>query len=260
MMAYALEMDEALLPFAHELLADLSELGSDGDLIVEVLARLGIDSESLVVDLGCGKGAVTIAIARRFGCSVIGIDLHEGLIADARMAASALELARCRFVVGDIVELVDVVGPADAVVYAALGDVLGPLDDTVGVIRRCVRPGGLIVVNDSFISDPGVSPPGGFEEYGSLDETRDRLTAFGDALVVEAFEGDDDDPDELDDDESVDEAALVAARAKDLARRRPDLAECLDAFVRSQSDEYEYLERATRGAVWALRTTPTESV
>ena len=58
MVAYALEIDPALLAFAPELLADLDVLGGDVGLIVEALSELGVSERSTVIDLGCGKGGV----------------------------------------------------------------------------------------------------------------------------------------------------------------------------------------------------------
>lgn len=148
---------------------------------------------------------------------------------------------------GRIGDLTGTIEPADAVVYAALGDVLGPLDVTMAAIRCYARPGGYVVVNDCFLRDPCNRGFLGFENYADLTETRRRLTACGDELVLELLEPSDDD---LDD---VDEAVLLAARATDLAARHPHLASVLEDFARSQQDEYDYLDEHTVGAVWAVR-------
>ena len=57
----------------------------------------------------------------------------------------------CHFVHGSITVLADTIEPADAVVYASLGDVLGTLDVTIAAIRRYAKQGGYVVVNDCYL-------------------------------------------------------------------------------------------------------------
>ena len=66
MVSYALEVEPALLPFVPEVLADLGELGSDAGLIVRVLSDLQLPRSARVIDLGCGKSAVSLEIAEPF--------------------------------------------------------------------------------------------------------------------------------------------------------------------------------------------------
>ncbi|MCC6539765.1 MAG: hypothetical protein IT162_19610 [Bryobacterales bacterium] len=68
---------------------------------------------------------------------------------------------------------------------AALGDVLGPLDETMRVIRPFTRPGGWIIVSDPYVREGASSHFAGFESYASRKETVRRLTAWGDRLVRE---------------------------------------------------------------------------
>ena len=248
MVAYALEMDQELLPFASELLADLDVLGADVGLIVAAIDDLGLGSAT-VVDLGSGKGAVASAVARELGLSAHGIELFESFVDIARRAAEAAGVAgRCQFSHGDIAAMAGRLTPVDVAVFAALGDVLGPLDVTVGIIRQYVRPGGFVVINDRCRRDGATESFQGFEHCGTLAETRTLLMAHGDELVAEMLEGDNDD-----EEEGVDEGAVIAARAEDLARRHPELDSQLRVFVDSQLAEYEFLELQTIGVVWVLR-------
>lgn len=251
MVAYALEMDPALLPYASELLADLDVLGSDVGVIVAAVAGLEL-GPATVVDLGSGKGAVAIALARELGLSVHGIELFEPFVDIARQVAEVAGMAnRCRFSHGDIATMAGTMPPVDVAVFAALGDVLGPLDVTVGIIREYVRPGGFIVINDSCRRDGSTESFRGFDNTGTPSETRPWLTAHGDELIAEIIESDVEV--EVDSDDGIDEGALLAARAHDLARRHPELESQLRAFVNDQLAEYEYLDRHTVGAVWVLR-------
>ena len=72
--AQAMEIDVRLLPLLPELLTDLSELGSSAEQVVSALESVGVNPESTVLDLACGKGAVAVALAQRLGVRVEGVD------------------------------------------------------------------------------------------------------------------------------------------------------------------------------------------
>ena len=207
MVSYALEVEPALLPFVPEVLADLGELGSDAGLIVRVLSDLQLPRSARVIDLGCGKSAVSLEIADKLKLRVLGIDLFEPFIPLCRKAAARVGVSNlCEFHHGNIAQLAGRIEPADAVVYAALGDVLGPLDETMRILRQFVKPGGFIVVSDPNVRDGGSTSFEGFENYGSREETISRLTAWGDVLIREVAEP-------VDEDDEGDESPLIMRRA-----------------------------------------------
>ena len=245
MMAYALEIEPALLPFAAELLSDFEELGSDSDTIVEALAAVNLPASATVLDLGCGKGAVAIAIAKAFDCQVIGVELMRPFIDSCRAAAQAAGLTHhCTFVCDNIVRFAEVTEPADAVVLAALGDVLGPLETTVRLLRKLVRAGGHLVIADAFIRDDGSRDFPGFEDYCSHDEVVRRLQVHGDSVVRVVLEP----PDECEPREM-----LIRDRAASLAARHPEHAKALFAFADAQEAEARFLREHTVAAVWVVQ-------
>ncbi len=248
MVAYALEIDPGLLPFAPELLRDLDALGSDPELAAEMLARLDLPAQALVIDLGCGKGAVSLEIARQLGTRVQGIDLFEPFVLDCQRQAVELGLAdRCTFQCGDINKLAGRLEPADVVVYAALGDVLGPLDDTVGVLRRFLKPGGHILINDDFLQPGGKPSFEGFEGCLPHADTIALLEAHGDTVVAEEVES-------LEETvaENVEINAQIRARANTLAERHPEYAAAFARFVREQEKECAYMETNLVSAMWLI--------
>lgn len=248
MVAYALEVSPRLLPYLPELLADLDELGSDAESIVEVLGELGITGESSVIDLGCGKGATAIEIASELQCRVLGVDLFEPFVdACRRAAARAGVAALCEFRHGNILELVNEVELADVVIFSALGDVLGPLDETVRVIRQFAKPGGLVLISDGYIRREASTDFPGFENYVDHAESVRRLTSWGDDLIREVPESI---PPETAEDE---EAALIRERAEQIAARHPELREQLLVYAREQLEEGLFLREHFSGMIWVLR-------
>jgi cyclopropane fatty-acyl-phospholipid synthase-like methyltransferase len=145
MVAYALEAPTALLRYLPELLADLEELGGDAEAIAGVLDDLNPTLSTTVVDLGCGKGAVAVKVAENLNLKVFGIDLFEPFVESCKELAESRGVSElCHFIHGDILKLAGKLKPFDIAIYAALGDVLGALDQTVSVIRMYVKAGGYI--------------------------------------------------------------------------------------------------------------------
>ncbi len=249
MIAYALEVKPALLPYIPELLADLEELGSDAGLMVDIVRELEPVRGSHVIDLGCGKGATAIEIASELGHHVLGIELFEPFADACRESARAADVAAlCEFRHGNILKLVDVVELADVVIFAALGDVLGPLDKTVDVIRRFAKPGGFVLISDGYIREGASADFPGFENYVDYRESLWRLTSCGDSLIREVTE-----PVASEGEGGIVESRLIRARAERIAARHPELRQELLGYAEEQAAEYLFLQESFVGTLWVLR-------
>lgn len=247
--AAALEVTPDLLPFVPELLADLWALGASLDIIMELLGSLDLPRSTRVLDAGSGKGAVAITLARKFGFRVFGIDGFQPFIDEARNRAEAHGVSDlCRFELGDLREDLTRYRDFDVVVYAALGGILGTVDQFVGLLRWSVRPGGYLVIDDGFLAGgEGIREPG-CESYVSHEETLALLTAHGDELVREVIV-----PVEDLRDTNRRQTALIRTRAEGLARRYPSAADSLAQYVARQERECALLETDVVSAVWLLQ-------
>jgi ubiquinone/menaquinone biosynthesis C-methylase UbiE len=116
------------------------------DLATRTLLELAGDvTGSRVVDVACGQGLATRALARAGAASVIGVDLTEALLDVARAEETADPLGVV-YVHGDAQRL-DGVPDASADVVScqlALMDI-PDLDATLRAIRRVLVPGGVFV-------------------------------------------------------------------------------------------------------------------
>lgn len=116
-----------LIPYLPYLLQDLWELGSSPrDILDLITEHIQVSKETRVLDLACGKGAVSVNLAKELGCMVKGIDLMPEFIAFALDKAQEFGVGElCEFVVGDITKLVETEKGYDLVILGAVGDVLG---------------------------------------------------------------------------------------------------------------------------------------
>jgi SAM-dependent methyltransferase len=114
---------------------------------------LSLTSRSRVLDVACGSGVTTLRIAQRTGCSVVGIDMHESAIAEARSATIRAGLStRARF------ERADGAGkqPFDDASFDGLVciDAINHLPNRQSVLAewaRILRPGGVLVFTDPIV-------------------------------------------------------------------------------------------------------------
>lgn len=111
-------------------------------------ARLGLEAGKRVLDVGCGPGRHSLALARR-GIEVVGVDHSEAFIELARDAA-AKERLDARFRVEDVRDL-DGRADFDAVICLCQGGfgLLGGTEDA-GLLYRfstALRPGGRLALS-----------------------------------------------------------------------------------------------------------------
>jgi len=83
-------LDESLHPRPHSML-------------YEVVSACGVNASSLVLDIGSGRGNHSCALAQRFGCAVVGLDLAQIHIEQGQARAVQEDVSdRVSFVRGDI--------------------------------------------------------------------------------------------------------------------------------------------------------------
>ncbi len=246
--AWAMETEVALLPLLPALLADLHELGTSADEIVTALKDAGVQPGAYVLDLGCGKGAVAVALAEHLGVHVEGIDAFVPFLEAARALAAKRGVSnRCNFREGDLHAFLGQPGSYDAVLLLSVGPVSGDHHKTVANLRTLVRPGGLIVIDDGFLAE-GTAPIPEYEAYVGHAETLRRLTVAGDLLVMEIIS-------DAEETRALNErnTDLIRQRARTLKARHPDLSNALEAYVARQELESERLGTTLICATWVLQ-------
>ena len=111
-------------------------------------------SSSRVLDLGCGTGISTFAVARRYrDCVVVGVELREEYIVRARRKQEKLGLTNVEFVLCRAedyrsVELFDCVLSSYLVKYV-------DIDSLTKTTRSMLKEGGVLLMHDFTYPPPG---------------------------------------------------------------------------------------------------------
>ncbi|HEV2105970.1 MAG TPA: class I SAM-dependent methyltransferase [Candidatus Eisenbacteria bacterium] len=173
--AASLDVPSDLLPHLPALYAGLDALGSSPETHVALLRpHAGELKAGQVLDLGSGLGTVGIALATELELRVLGVDAFEPFVDIARARAAAAGVANlCAFRADDLRRMLEAEGRFEAVVWVAMGGLLGGLADTIARLRRLVRVGGYLLIERELA--------GG----GDPAALRAELTAHGDEVVRE---------------------------------------------------------------------------
>lgn len=240
-----------LLTVLPALLQDTDELGVRASDVLVALSPAELSQASRALDLGCGKGAVALAIAERYGARVLGVDGHAGFIAAARDQAERRGLsARVTFEQADLRDHVPGRRDYDLLSLLALGDVLGDGDETLAQLSTCLCPRGLLLIDDAYLSDAGCDDVDLLEAYEPRAALIARFEACGFALVHEhPIDG----PDSAAHYEVV--TARIAQRAAQLQGAHPHLADALEQFARRQREQLSHLDGPVQGGLFLLRRT-----
>ncbi len=114
-----------------------------------LVSVVNLGAKSRVLELGCGVAAASFLLQERTNCEIVGVDIHEPHIDQARRAARELPLDRRE---RSHFEVADVSGwrlrpPADLVLVL---DSMSQIDPTLAAATasRSLRPGGQVFVTD----------------------------------------------------------------------------------------------------------------
>lgn len=147
--------DKELFPFLPYILQDVWEIGADPDTIIKLIKKHCHNFNELkVLDLGCGKCAVSIKVSQACECLCYGIDAISEFIDYAKQKANDFQVNHlCKFEIGDIREKVKDLSGYDVVILGAIGPVFGDYYSTLTSLFKCINKNGIIIIDDGYIDD-----------------------------------------------------------------------------------------------------------
>jgi SAM-dependent methyltransferase len=128
--------------------------------------RLRAAPPARVLDLGCGLGASSIALARAYpNARVLGVDLDEASVTEARAAAAEVGVAHLvTFVVGDAARVASEAPFELVTIFEALHD----MGDPVGALRAAralLAADGTVLVADERVAETLTAPGDQVERF-----------------------------------------------------------------------------------------------
>ena len=244
-----------LLPFLAYMLQDFWELGSDPEVMCDLISKyVDLSPETRVLDLACGKGAVSVKIAERLGVKVKGIDILPEFIEYAVQKAEEYNVAGlCEFAIGDINEAVKKEKGYDVVVFGAAGAiVLGTPAEMLEKLSDVIKPGGYILIDEGYLPDDAKQSDLKYYCYKLLT-AKQWAALFEEAgleLVDTVFSENNNTPASGDSETGM---AFIKARANELIAMHPEKKSIFEGYVINQEREYYDLENTLMSPTWILR-------
>lgn len=239
-----------LLPYLGYLLQDLWELGSDPSIMLALIKEnLTTSPQTKAVDLGCGKGAVAITLAKALKLQVKGIDLLPEFIKAAKNKALEHQVTeRCEFAVGDLNEVVKTERGYDIAVFGAVGDVLGEPSVMLQQLKKVIKPQGFLLLDDGYLIGEAENIRYQNYEYLTLDQW-ELIFKQADFKVVSMQIVNTANEKEINDRNNQ----SIRQRAEELSQQFPEKCELFMSYVQSQENETEDIATDVVGATWLLQ-------
>jgi ubiquinone/menaquinone biosynthesis C-methylase UbiE len=237
-----------LLPFLPYLLQDLWELGSSPkDMIALIKKNLTISKDTKILDLACGKGAVSIQLAQELKVDVYGYDIIPEFIEYARKKAKELQVdPLCHFETRDVNEAVTTEKNYDCVIFGAAGNVLGSPKETLMKLISTIKPNGFILMDEAYLPDGFDSSSVKYQcDYMTHKQWLDLFQELGLKLLEEQRDFEEHDY-EFDN-------KAIQKRAHELIQKHPEKRMIFEGYVKSQLNECDDLENSIIGVTWMLQ-------
>lgn len=149
------------------------------ELTIELAGMLNLTPGSIVLDVASGKGTSAFAVAERFRCRVIGVDLSEANVAEANTEALKRGLSDgVQFLLADAEELPFEPASFDAILCECAFCTFPNKTKAASEFARVLRAGGRVGISDlTRVPDP----------LPELDGLLAWIACIGDAQPLESY-------------------------------------------------------------------------
>lgn len=152
---------------------------------VDRLAGLAdLDDQKTALDLACGRGGVSIPIIKKYGASLIGVDLIPEFIEGAGTYAQEAGVGeRCDFINMEVIEFLESESRKyDLVLMLGASFIWGGLINALEALPKLVKPGGILMIGEPY-RIPDI-PDADSEIFDQKEGVTERLKKIGTILDV----------------------------------------------------------------------------
>jgi ubiquinone/menaquinone biosynthesis C-methylase UbiE len=247
--AMAMEMTDnmELVPFLPYIFQDFWELGTPPALVIKHIQKHCKNYSDLrVLDLGSGKGAVSIRLAEAFGCSCFGIDGISEFVEIAKEKAKEFGVEHlCRFVVGDV-RLHDIeLNKYNVILLGGTGSFYDEYTTTLKHFIKYLADDGIIIIEECYIDDLS-----DFKHpfYVPKKELFEQFKHAGMMVIDETLCKYDDFMD------SVRDLKYITKRCNELILKYPDKSIIFEKYIQKETEEQGVIENKLIGSTMVLKT------
>ena len=242
--------DVKLVPYLPYILQDFWEIGTPPEDVIEIIKNFQRHHANLkVLDLGSGKGAVSIQLALELHCTCLGIDALDDFIVFANNKAREYCVHdRCTFETNDIRERLPTLGMYDVIILGAIGPVFGDYYDTLKQLEPHLEDNGIIIINDAYVEDDGNAHPTIQRKSDVLKQTEKAGMQLLEIIT-------DDTAGELETEYKI-ELENLTKRCMELADKHPQDRDVFLGYIEKQIREYEILTNEVVPALFVFGKNP----
>jgi ubiquinone/menaquinone biosynthesis C-methylase UbiE len=272
------QQDTAIVPFLPYILQDFWELGTPPEIVINLVqkhfdstlrhfdtsttlsdrklcasqAQCDASLTNLqILDLGCGKGAISIKLAEVLKCNCYGLDGFSEFIEVSKEKAKEYGVdTLCRFEVGDVREKIQELDKFDVIILGATGPIFDDYFTALTTLSKHLTDEGIIIIEEGYIDDSSAfqHPP-----YLSRKELFKQFEQAGMELIDETVGQYSDFYDSAKDMENI------VIRCNELKAKYPEKSSLFENYAQNQASEYDALENEMIGSSMVLRTRQKKS-
>ncbi|MCL2313041.1 MAG: class I SAM-dependent methyltransferase [Firmicutes bacterium] len=238
--------DVAIVPFLPYILQDFWEIGTPSDTVINLVQKHCKNHSTLnVLDLGCGKGAVSVKLAATLKCNCYGIDGIPEFIKTSKEKTREYGVDKlCRFEIGDIREKINTLDKFDVIILGAIGQVFGDYYATLITLSQHLTTEGIIIINDAYIEDSST-----FQHLAILHcQELLRQIELAEMELIDEFTSE---YSEFYD--SAKEMENIIIRCEELKIKYPEKYSLFENYIQKQIDEYGVLENDVIGSIMVCK-------
>jgi len=247
----AMETQEmAIFPFLPYILQDFWEIGTPPEGVINLVKKHCKNIANLhVLDLGSGKGAISVKLAAALKCHCYGIDgIVEFVEASKEKAREYGVETLCRFEAGDVRKKIEELGTFDVIILGATGPIFEDYCTALTRFSKHLTADGMIIINEGYTSTP-YNPKN--STYSSILSRKELLKQFGQAgmeLVDEHMDNSEDFDKEIEN---------IQTRCNELKAKYPEKSSLFEKYIQEQVGGYDDLKNKVDSSMMVLKRVKT---
>ncbi|MCL2765263.1 MAG: class I SAM-dependent methyltransferase [Treponema sp.] len=240
--------DISLIKHLPYILQDFWEIGSSSEEIIKIIKKYKTDYSNLnILDLGSGKGAVSIKIAAELKCVCFGIDAINDFVVFSNNKAKEYSVNNiCTFETNDIRARIKTLEKYDIILSVAIGPVFGNYYKTLIELDTHLNNDGLIIIDDAFNEDDCNND---FQNILRKKEIIQQINNAGmdliEIITVNEIIGINE--------EYENQFQNIQKRCNELIEKYPENKKAFLRFIEEQKEEYEILSNEIIPAIFVIK-------